>query len=87
LFAGGGIAQAGPGHGHGNSAPAGHYPGPGGERIPYSNGYYMNDQHQRAAYTYPQDWQRYGHPQSWYQSHTHWNDSGHRDWYRGGNRH
>ncbi len=89
-FASSSAALADPGHDRGrdrgNNRPSGYYPGPGGGQIPYMNGNYRNGQRQRQSYTYPQDWRRYGRPQSWYQSHTHWNDSSHQDWYRGNRR-
>lgn len=75
--------QHAPPHDGRSAAQEAHYPGPGGGRIPYQTGYYMNGQHQRQAYTYPSDWQQYGHPRNWYQSHSHWNEPNHQDWYRG----
>ena len=46
------------------------------------NGHYYDNHHRRQAYTYPSDWRTYHHPQSWYRSHSHWNDKNHSDWYR-----
>jgi hypothetical protein len=36
----------------------------------------------RHNYTYPSDWNSYHHQQSWYRSHSHWNDEHHADYYR-----
>ena len=46
------------------------------------NGHYYDRSHVRRSYTYPSDWHSYHHPQSWYRSHSHWNDQQHNDWYR-----
>jgi hypothetical protein len=46
------------------------------------NGHYYDRDHHRQAYTYPSDWKTYHHPQSWYQSHSRWNDQKDHDYYR-----
>ena len=46
------------------------------------NGHYYDGHHHRQAYTYPSDWKSYHHPQSWYRTHTQWNDQKNPDWYR-----
>jgi len=46
------------------------------------NGHYYDRNHHRQSYTYPSDWQKYHHQQSWYQSHREWNNQQHADWYR-----
>ncbi len=46
------------------------------------NGHYYDRHHRCMAYSYPSDWRTYHHPQSWYRSHSHWNDRDHGDWYR-----
>lgn len=46
------------------------------------NGHYYDRDHHRQSYTYPSDWQKYHHQQSWYQSHREWNNQRHADWYR-----
>jgi hypothetical protein len=46
------------------------------------NGHYYDRDHHRQAYTYPSDWKTYHHPQTWYQSHSQWNDQSNHDWYR-----
>ena len=83
------IAYADPGHGRGGGREtrAPYYPGPNNSRIPYQTGYYQDAHNQRQQYTYPQDWQNYGRPQSWYQSHPSWHTFDHPDWYRRGARH
>jgi hypothetical protein len=46
------------------------------------NGHYYDGNHVRQSYTYPSDWHSYHHQQSWYHSHSHWNDEHHADYYR-----
>jgi hypothetical protein len=46
------------------------------------NGHYYDRQHVRQNYTYPSDYQQYHHQQSWYRTHSHWNEQGHADYYR-----
>lgn len=60
------------------------YVGPGSAGITYNDGYYYDRGHHRHGYRYPSDWRNYGYPQAWYQTHSHWDDRDHRDWYRGG---
>lgn len=76
-FAGTSGASA---HGGGASV----YVGPGGTGLTYSDGYYYGRDHHRYGYRYPSDWRNYGYPLAWYQTHSHWDDHNHRDWYRGG---
>ena len=50
--------------------------------ISVGNGHYYDRHHHRQAYSYPSDWKSYHHPQSWYHSHSSWNDSTNHDYYR-----
>jgi hypothetical protein len=56
--------------------------GPVGLGFGVSNGHYYDRDHRRQAYSYPSDWKTYHHPQSWYRSHSQWNDRSHPDYYR-----
>jgi hypothetical protein len=53
-----------------------------GVGISVGNGHYYDRHHRRVAYSYPNDWSTYHHPQSWYRNHPHWNDSTSHDYYR-----
>jgi hypothetical protein len=53
-----------------------------GVGISVGNGHYYDSHHRRQSYNYPSDWSTYHHPQSWYRSHPHWNDSTNHDYYR-----
>jgi hypothetical protein len=53
-----------------------------GVGIHVGNGHYYDRNHVRQNYTYPSDWHSYHHQQSWYQTHSHWNDEHHADYYR-----
>jgi len=46
------------------------------------NGHYYDSHHRRQTYSYPSDWKSYHHPQSWYHSHSSWNDQSSHDYYR-----
>jgi hypothetical protein len=54
----------------------------GGIGISVGNGHYYDAHHHRQAYSYPADWKSYHHPQSWYHSHSSWNDQTSHDYYR-----
>ena len=85
LFTSSAFADPGHNRGRGREARTGYYPGPASSRIPYATGYYMNERNRRTAYTYPQDYRRYGRPLNWYQGHSNWKNPNHQDWYRGRN--
>jgi hypothetical protein len=54
----------------------------GGVGISVGNGHYYDRNHHVRSYSYPSDWKAYHHPQSWYRSHSSWNDANSRDYYR-----
>jgi hypothetical protein len=54
--------------------------GPGGTRVEYVTGYYVDRDHRRHMYRHPRDWQQYHRPLAWYRAHGDWYR--HNDWYR-----
>jgi hypothetical protein len=50
--------------------------------IGYRLGFWYDQDHRRHVYQYPADWQRYGHPFTWYRFHPHWDDRKDGDWYK-----
>ena len=53
--------------------------GPGGTRVEYVTGYYMDRNHHRVMYRHPRDWKQYRHPLAWYRTHGNWWRQN--DWY------